>query len=69
MEVLKGVNMPLYEYQCNKCGHKFEKLMAYQYRDEVYCPECGAKATVKLSSYHVRMFPIKSVKLNGNDIM
>ncbi len=35
--------MPIYEYQCPACGHRFEELVRSQ-RDEkqVKCPACGA---------------------------
>ena len=33
--------MPIYEYQCGKCGEEFEQLLMD--RDEkVSCPACGA---------------------------
>ena len=40
--------MPLYEYECEKCGEKFEKLMVWRYADEVACPKCGCKAERKI---------------------
>jgi len=36
--------MPLYEYQCQKCGHSFEELRRMNDADEVReCPKCGAR--------------------------
>ncbi len=36
--------MPIYEYQCRKCGHNFEELRRMSDADEVRaCPKCGAK--------------------------
>lgn len=32
--------MPLFDYVCPKCGHKFEKLVA-KYDQEVVCPKCN----------------------------
>ena len=32
--------MPIYEYSCEDCGTKFEKLVRRQ-GDEVLCPSCG----------------------------
>ena len=43
--------MPLYEYSCRKCGHRFEELVGSHVGvDEagVACPECGAKEPERL---------------------
>ena len=34
--------MPLYEYKCKKCGHKFEALVSMERRDEVKCEKCDS---------------------------
>ena len=34
--------MPLYEFQCTKCGHRFERIQKYSDPDPKKCPECGA---------------------------
>lgn len=36
--------MPLYEYQCEKCGHRFEKIESLSASTTKKCPKCGAKA-------------------------
>ena len=33
--------MPLYEYQCRKCGHRFEKIQKFSDKMIRKCPECG----------------------------
>ena len=34
--------MPIYEYECRKCSHKFELRRSFTDRDsEIKCPECG----------------------------
>jgi putative FmdB family regulatory protein len=33
--------VPIYEYQCKKCKHKFEKIQKYSDRVIKKCPECG----------------------------
>lgn len=33
--------MPLYEYQCQLCGHRFEKIQSYSAPDEKECPKCA----------------------------
>ena len=42
--------MPIYEYQCEKCDHKLEKLQKIS--DDLLkdCPECGKPALKKLVS-------------------
>lgn len=44
------VDMPIYEFQCEACDHRFEKLLFRS--DEMFgnCPECGAKQVKKLLS-------------------
>jgi putative FmdB family regulatory protein len=33
--------MPIFEYLCDDCGSKFEKLVRRPGVDEVLCPTCG----------------------------
>jgi putative FmdB family regulatory protein len=33
--------VPLYEYQCKKCKHKFEKIQKFSDPPIRKCPECG----------------------------
>ncbi len=33
--------MPLYEYQCKKCKHRFEKIQKFSDKMLTKCPECG----------------------------
>jgi putative FmdB family regulatory protein len=33
--------MPTYQYECKKCGHKFENMKPISKRDESVCPKCG----------------------------
>ena len=42
--------MPLYEYQCDACGHRFEKIQKFSDALVDECPKCGAKAVHKLVS-------------------
>jgi putative FmdB family regulatory protein len=36
--------VPLYEYLCSKCGHRFEKIENHNASANKKCPKCGAKA-------------------------
>lgn len=40
--------MPIYEYKCQKCGHKFEKLVFG--KEKIKCPKCGSTSLHKLFS-------------------
>ena len=42
--------MPLYEYKCVKCGHRFEKIESLSASTTKKCPKCGKKAERQLSS-------------------
>ncbi len=42
--------MPIYEYQCPDCGHRFEKLQKMSARKVRTCPECGGKNVERLVS-------------------
>jgi putative FmdB family regulatory protein len=33
--------VPLYEYQCKKCKHRFEKIQKFSDPPVKKCPECG----------------------------
>jgi len=40
--------MPIYEYQCQKCGHRFEELVLG--KKEIKCPNCKGTDLKKLFS-------------------
>ncbi len=42
--------MPIYEYQCPDCGHKFEKLQKMSDDPITVCPECSGGSVRKLVS-------------------
>jgi putative FmdB family regulatory protein len=42
--------MPLYEYQCDACGHRFEKIQKFSDPLIEECPNCGQKQVHKLVS-------------------
>ncbi len=39
--------MPIYEYQCQKCGHELEVIQKLSDAALTDCPECGAPALKK----------------------
>lgn len=41
--------MPLYEYECSKCHHRFEKIEKVSASEVQKCPKCGGKAQRQIS--------------------
>jgi putative FmdB family regulatory protein len=50
--------LPLYEYKCGKCGHRFEKIESMSASVTKKCPKCGAKAE--------RMFAAPAIQFKGS---
>lgn len=42
--------MPLYEYQCSSCGHRFERIERVSGQPETTCTACGQRARRLLSA-------------------
>jgi putative FmdB family regulatory protein len=42
--------MPLYEYQCKKCQHRFEKIQKFSDPHVKKCPKCGGPVEQLLSA-------------------
>jgi putative FmdB family regulatory protein len=42
--------MPLYEYKCKKCGHRFEKILKFSDKPVKKCPECGGAVEQVISA-------------------
>ena len=42
--------MPLYEYQCTKCGHRFEVIQKFSDPPKKKCPKCGSPVEKLISS-------------------
>jgi putative FmdB family regulatory protein len=42
--------VPLYEYQCKKCKHRFEKIQKFSDRSLKKCPECSGPLEQLLSA-------------------
>jgi putative FmdB family regulatory protein len=42
--------MPLYEYECDACGHRFEKIQKFSDPLEDTCPTCGGPVRKLVSS-------------------
>jgi len=49
--LLRGGIMPLYEYICHKCGHKYSRVKLYSDKKHLEpCPKCGALNERKLGN-------------------
>ena len=42
--------MPLYEYECSACGHRFERIQKFSDPPVEECPTCGKKSVQTLMS-------------------
>jgi putative FmdB family regulatory protein len=42
--------MPIYEYQCDRCGHRFESLVKMGEEAKPPCPSCRSKKVSRLIS-------------------
>ncbi len=42
--------MPLYEYQCDQCEHRFEVIQKFSDPPVEVCPQCGGQVRKLLSS-------------------
>ena len=42
--------MPLYEYRCKECGHRFEKIQSFSAPEEKVCPVCHGEVERLISA-------------------
>jgi putative FmdB family regulatory protein len=42
--------MPLYEYKCKKCGHRFELIQSFSAGDAKECPVCQGEVERLIST-------------------
>ena len=45
--------MPIYEYRCAYCRHKWEVLVMSKRDQPEKCPECGSDKIKKVPSAHI----------------
>jgi len=48
--------MPLYEYECQACGHRFERIRKFADPPLAVCPQCGGAIEKLMSSpaFHLK---------------
>lgn len=68
--------MPLHEYECKKCGHRFERIQKFSDPPVKKCPQCGGKVEQLLSApavqfkgsgWYVTDYAKKSGSSSGSD--
>lgn len=42
--------MPLYDYLCKQCGHRFEKIQKFSDPEEKVCPKCQGEIERPISA-------------------
>ena len=46
--------MPIYEYECKRCGHRFELIQKFSDKPRKRCPECRGAVERLISSPAIR---------------
>jgi len=41
--------MPIYEYKCNSCGYRFDRLQSFSEEPVKVCPRCGGNVRKLIS--------------------
>ncbi|MBI2844685.1 MAG: zinc ribbon domain-containing protein [Armatimonadetes bacterium] len=44
--------MPIYEFRCDSCNKKFDRLCRMGENDGAVCPNCGGKASRIFSTFY-----------------
>jgi putative FmdB family regulatory protein len=66
--------MPLYEYQCKKCHHRFERIQKFSDPHVKKCPDCGGPVEqlisapavqFKGSGFYITDYPKKPSEASG----
>lgn len=42
--------MPIFDFKCRECGHKFDLIISVENKDKAICPQCGAENPQQLLS-------------------
>ncbi len=63
--------MPIYTYQCSKCGSLEERVTTFAKRDEAVCDECAQplqRSGVELFTMGQPAYQMKAIMGNGEKI-
>jgi putative FmdB family regulatory protein len=58
--------VPIFDFQCNKCGHEFEAVLRPQ--DTPACPSCHSRDLVKLLSSFAVTTPEKKREVASRQV-
>jgi len=61
--------MPLYDYKCNNCGHRFEDFNSIDNRYNATCPKCGGFVSIIPSVYSFRMSIWGTVRAHDGTVL
>lgn len=50
--------MPLYDFKCRKCGHRFDQLVKLDESPD--CPACGAARAERIPSYSAAVSTVRT---------
>ncbi len=42
--------MPIFDFGCSHCGHKFERMISNEEKKNICCPQCGTPEIKQLLS-------------------
>ncbi|HEX3010790.1 MAG TPA: zinc ribbon domain-containing protein [Syntrophomonadaceae bacterium] len=56
--------MPIFDFMCKECGHKFDLMVSNAEKSKVRCPQCGAEVKQLLSPFSTSSAGSSSVKDN-----
>jgi putative FmdB family regulatory protein len=59
--------MPIYEYRCSACGHRFEFLLPRHDAIAPGCPACGTESVERVPSVFAVGEPIRETGSCGTD--
>jgi len=68
--------MPLYEYECKKCHHRFERIVKFSDKPMKKCPDCGGPVEQMISApavqfkgsgWYVTDYPKKTAGASSSD--
>jgi len=58
--------MPTYDYQCETCGHRFERFQKMSDAPVTTCPECGGKVRRLIGTGGAVIFKGSGFHATGN---
>jgi putative FmdB family regulatory protein len=50
--------MPIYDFKCRKCGHRFDQLVKVDGTAD--CPACGAKKAERIATFTARVSTVRT---------